>query len=172
MLCSRESGGRRRGGKRASEARSSIDVVFRDRSLSRLSLTWWLDIGKVQRPALELLVADSSLWTRETREKRGKGCVRTCVAIFFSLSLRAHRRRRVRESHLADRAGLPWGGLLGGGLLLAAPQDHGGGILLGDHLVHRAPVRLGRRSAFASVPPTAPNRATYVARSRDAPRGG
>jgi len=89
--------GREAGGKRASAARSSIDVVFRDRSLSRVSLTWWLDIGKVQRPALELLVADSSLWTRENEREKGKGLrQKPARDFFFLLSLRSHRRRRVR----------------------------------------------------------------------------
>ena len=146
MLRSRESGGRR-GGKGV-----RYEIVDRRRVSGPKPLACLSHLVARYREGTEACprTSCSRLLPLDEREK-GKGLrQKPARDFFFSLSSFPSTTTCPR-SHLADRAGLPWGGLLGGGLLLAAPQDHGGGILLGDHLVHRAPVRLGRRSAFARV---------------------
>ena len=171
MLRSRESGGRR-GGKGV-----RYEIVDRRRVSGPKPLACLSHLVARYREGTEACprTSCSRLLPLDEREK-GKGLRQKPARDFFFFSLSSFPSTTTcPRSHLADRAGLPWGGLLGGGLLLAAPQDHGGGILLGDHLVHRAPVRLGRRSAFAlcrrraSGPPSphgSPDWARDVARSR------
>ena len=144
MLRSRESGGRR-GGKGV-----RYEIVDRRRVSGPKPLACLSHLVARYREGTEACprTSCSRLLPLDEREK-GKGLRQKPARDFFFFSLSSFPSTTTcPRSHLADRAGLPWGGLLGGGLLLAAPQDHGGGILLGDHLVHRAPVRLGRRSAF------------------------
>ena len=160
MLRSRESGGRR-GGKGV-----RYEIVDRRRVSGPKPLACLSHLVARYREGTEACprTSCSRLLPLDEREK-GKGLRQKLARDFFFFSLSSFPSTTTcPRSHLADRAGLPWGGLLGGGLLLAAPQDHGGGILLGDHLVHRAPVRLGRRSAFAHLPVWLPRTAHPIAR--------
>ena len=172
MLRSRESGGRR-GGKGV-----RYEIVDRRRVSGPKPLACLSHLVARYREGTEACprTSCSRLLPLDEREK-GKGLrQKPARDFFFSLSLRSHRRRRVR--------GLTWRTVpvflgvvfLAAAFFLPPPKIMEVAfflvIILFIALRCVSVVDLRTLNLPVWLPPTAPNRATYVARSRDAPRGG